>query len=364
MSGLPPIPASPFMLDHLLGLLFLAHLLLMNYVLAAPFIASFYLGIQGTRGLPRAKLLTAVHPVAYTFAINSGVAALLFTQVIFGKYFYTANTILGWAWLSIIALIMLSFYGSYLLNNYLKRDVVNPRLAGMLGLFVGSLIVLVAVIMIANYFIGTSPDSWKSLLKKPGLVLTYSLFLPRFFHYATGAFAVSGFWMLWIGKYRLRMNPELEAAEQLRIDGLRVATGATALQIMTGLWHLFGQPPEVWERLFSGSFISAIWISGVIAGLLMLAALGLALLHHGLAIWHKIATGLLFWTLFGMIAGRDILRLAALEPAFKLREMPYETQTGAMLTFFVVLVIAIGTIVYLTRLVRPRPVDANKKPHL
>ena len=353
MSGMPPIPGSPFFLDHLIGLLFLVHVLFMNYVLAAPFVASAMLLVSGKAAIPKVRMMAGTHTVAYTFAINSGVAVLLFVQVIYGKYFFTANTIMGWSWLALIALLLISFYGSYAFKSYLKRVSVNPRNAALIGLANGILLIAIAIIMITNYLIGTSEQQWRQLLLSPGIVHASQMFLPRFFHYLIGSVAVCGFWMSWIGEFKLGADSGNTDASALRKEGLHIASAATGVQVLTGIWFLFSVPADTLNRLLSGSFISMVWISGVISGLLMLAALSLAMVKQGKTIWQSIATGLLIWTIFGMIAGRDILRHSALGTDFNLKTMPYETQTGAMALFLVLLLLGIGVSIYLIRLVRP-----------
>ena len=47
-------------------------------------------------------------------AINMGVAPLLFLQVLYGQFFYTSTVLMATYWLSIIFLLIITYYSIYI----------------------------------------------------------------------------------------------------------------------------------------------------------------------------------------------------------------------------------------------------------
>ena len=347
MNGFPLLPAPAMLLDHLLGLMFIVHVIFMNYVVAAPFVIAWYLLAKGESGRQRARWMAAAQPVAFTFAINFGVAALLFIQALFAERFFTANIILGSAWLAVIGLLIAAFYGAYAVKQIADKPQRSPRLGGLIALVVAALVWSVGLIMISNYFISTSRDEWTLLHGNPRGVLANITFLPRSLHFLMGSFAVTGFWMIWISWWKEKRGEVHQDLQKLKSQGSLLAAAATALQVVVGIWFVLWLPQETWDKLLSGSFVSIVWMSGVAAGLLMLASLLIANFSNRPALWTKVSTGLLLYTLIGMVAGRDIVRLAAFGADFRVADLPAEPQAGAMKLFALLLVLGLIAILSL-----------------
>lgn len=355
MNGYPPLPASPMMLAHLLGLVFVVHVLFMNYVATGPLVAAWYLLIKGESGRQRARWMLGVMPAAFTFAINFGVAALLFVQALYAERFFTANIILGSAWLSVVGLLIAAFYGVYLAKRLTEVSQRSTRWAGLVCVGIVVLVWAVGIVMISNYFIATKQESWPALRSAPSSVAGSPSFLPRSLHFLAGSFAVTGFWMMWIAWWRSRRGENHYDIVKLFKQGATLAAGATAAQIVVGIWFVLTLSSDVWDHLFSGSFPSVVWMSGVAAGLLLLGSLLIVNFTLGRLFWLKISTVLLLYTLLGMAAGRDAVRLAAMGDAFKLHELPSHPQTGAIQLFLVLLLLGVATAGYLVWLVRKAP---------
>jgi hypothetical protein len=350
MSPFPPAAAPPLMLNHLLALMFVVHLIFMNFVLAAPFVIVWNLWSGGEHKRRFALWLAAVLPVAFTFTITFGVGALLFVQALHPERFYTANILLGGIWLSVILLVMLAFYGTYILRSLAQR----PRgtiWAGLVSLGSVALLLCVALVMVSNYFATTMADRWHELAAKVVLILSNQTFVPRVLHFVTGAFAVTGLWMVWLAWWKRRRGEDSVAVNLFRRQGLSLAAGATGVQIIIGVWFLIWLPTEAWDRLFSGSVPSLVWLSGVAAGLALLGVLIIATVNPDRALWSNLATCLLAWTLIGMASGRDLMRLLAFDRAFHLTDIPSRTQVGPILVFFVLLLAGLATLALLISLV-------------
>jgi hypothetical protein len=351
MTGFPPIPASAFLLDHLLGLLFIAHILCMNFVAIAPFIVAWYLLVKGRSGVQRAAWTGAALPVAYTLAINFGVACLLFVQVLFPENFFTANILLGGRWLAVIGLLLVSYYGVYVVNGLVRRDRVPLWIPALISLLNGALVWAIGYVMISNYFASTNSASWPDYLQNPSAISSVPTFAARSLHFLVGAIAVTGFWMMWIASWRTRSDPANPELEKYNQQGNTLATAATGLQVIVGIWYLLSLPATIWDKLFSGGFASLVWISGVGAGLVLVVVLALGNLLKNRR-WQWASSILLGWTLMGMISGRELIRLTSFGADFNLRNLPQASQGSVQTIFAVALLAALSLIAALLIIVR------------
>jgi len=349
----PPVPGPPLLLSHLLGLMFVLHVVFMNYLIAAPILAVWYRWLRPDEGRDFARWLTAALPVTFTFAINFGVACLLFVQVLHPDRFFTANILFGVAWLSVIVLLLLAFYGAYIHRRFARDD--RPFWAGLAGLAVTACVWAMALVMIGNYFNATSKELWPVLQRAPWEIIKSQTLVPRLLHFISGAFAVTGFWMVWISWWRAKREASVQVVMSFRRHGLLVALGGTGLQVIVGVWLLIWLPSAAWDRLFSGSIPSLIWISAVASGLVMLGLLIVANVFPDRPIWQKVSTALLAWTLIGMTTGRDLVRIVAFGPDFSVKQLPWALQPGAMLAFGLILAAGALSLLWLFWLVRRLP---------
>ena len=53
-------------------------------------------------------------PTVMAFVINLGIPPLLFAQVLYGRALYTSSVLIGTYWISVILLLMASYYGLYM----------------------------------------------------------------------------------------------------------------------------------------------------------------------------------------------------------------------------------------------------------
>lgn len=357
----PAIPAPPLLLSHLLGGVFLIHVVFLDFVMASPLVALWYLLQRRNNSRQYSKWLSSALPVAFTFVINFGVASLLFVQALFAERFYTANVFLGIGWLAVIGLLMLTFYGAYIARNLLGRTAPAGFRAGIIYLLVAAMVLGVAAIMIANYFLTGSQDQWPTLMNHPWGVLSNQTVAPRLLHFIAGAFAVTGFWMVWISRWREKRGAEVVQAREFRRNGLLLAAGATGMQIVLGVWFLLWLPSTAWDSLFNGGFPGVVWISGVATGLIMLGVLIVAVVFPNQALWQRISTALLICTLGGMVAGRDVVRLASFGKDFHVAALPSSTQPSVLLMFGIVVAAGVLTALWLFAVVRRiKPADGGK----
>ena len=65
-----------------------------------------------------AKRLMGVNTYAISLAITTGVAPLLFVQVLYQQYFYSGTILLGWIWFNMLVLLMIGYYAAYLHKKF------------------------------------------------------------------------------------------------------------------------------------------------------------------------------------------------------------------------------------------------------
>ena len=114
------LPAPAWLLWALLLLTFFLHLIPMNLVLGGSIIGAIA-RVRGRRPAtgrtkPQlAHIIVKAMPVLISATVTLGVAALLFLQVLYGRVFFASAVVMGWWWLSVIGLLILTYYAAYLL---------------------------------------------------------------------------------------------------------------------------------------------------------------------------------------------------------------------------------------------------------
>ena len=113
-----PIPGPAWLFHVLLVFTFFLHALFMNLALGGTMLAAFgQLAARGVGADPRvalARRLMGVNTYAISLAITTGIAPLLFVQILFQQYFYTATILIAWVWLFFLVLLIAGYYAAYL----------------------------------------------------------------------------------------------------------------------------------------------------------------------------------------------------------------------------------------------------------
>ena len=91
--------------------------------------------------------------------MTTGVAPLLFIQLLYGQLFYAATVLVGWLWLAIVPLIVVGYYAVYLYKFEVGAPGGTDRLAGRRGPLLrrgGAVQVLVNVLQL-------TPPRWEAV---------------------------------------------------------------------------------------------------------------------------------------------------------------------------------------------------------
>jgi len=335
------IPAPWGWFYVLLLFTFLLHLLVMNAMLGGGIITL----ISSFRKTEQDQLLCREFsykwPYAIAFAVNFGVAPLLFLQVLYGQFVYTSSVLMAAWWLSIVAMLILAYYAAYIYD--FKFDKL-----GKPGIFVAQfsvlLMLLIAFMFTNNMTLMLQPERWLAYFTNSGgtlLNLTDPSVIPRYLHFVIGAVAVAGLYLALIGHFGWRkshVDPEALIAK-----GMNYFTVATALQLIVGSWFLIALPREVMMIFMGGSALAT---GLLVVGLL----LTLAVLHFGYRQRVIITCSLTLAVMIVMVLMRDLARTAYLQPYFSLGDLEVVTQYSPLIFFLLVFVGGLVLIAYMIKL--------------
>ncbi len=279
-SLIPAVDAAPapgpFWLFHvLLVLTFFLHLLFMNLTLGGTLLAAVsQLASGGRKDDPRTILATrlmAVNTYGISLTITSGVAPLLFVQVLYQQYFYPATILLGWIWFLFLVMLTAGYYAAY---AYKFRGAPSTGRGGTVWLVISALMfLLIAMVHVAVNLIHSQPAGWARLAANPFSVLGDPVFFPRLLHFVFASVAFSGLVMTWWAVRQARRGVDTELNRTIAQTGWRWAMWTTVLQILDGLLFLLVLPGEVLRGLMRGGAATMLPLTLSIVG-----ALGLAMM--------------------------------------------------------------------------------------
>ena len=351
-----PLPAPALIFVALLILTFVVHLVFMNLMLGSAVLAAFgriraRAGVNKPHWLQLTEVLMHQLPWHIAFTVTTGIAPLLFVQVLYGPLFYTSTIAVGWLWMSLLLVIVVAYYASYAykLGPYRRRTGEGParwvHLAGLLFLAAALIQVIVNVLQI-------TPERWTWIYQGIASAVGERSILPRFLHFVLSAVAFTG---LYITVRAVRggldttgaaegSSAESAEADQPRFPvwaartGARIALWSTVAQLAIGTWFLLALPAGARSGLMGGSLFDT-----VIMGLGFLLAVGLVVMLVRLRdpfAQKKLATGsaaTLLATMLFMVVTRDGARRLALAEHYTIWDLPARTQTFTLLLFVVVL---------------------------
>jgi hypothetical protein len=181
-----------------------------------------------------------------TYVINLGVPPLLFTQVLYGRAFYTGSVLIGMFWISVIFLLMACYWLLYRFNAAVERG----RSAWWLGLAAWLLAGVIARILSTTMTLMIRPEVWTALYSASAmgdhLPPHDPTLLPRWLFMLAGGVAFAGLWMVW-----LAARKQIEAPVRAYLAGLggRLAVAAAVAQVAVAHFVFHNQPDAVQEGL-------------------------------------------------------------------------------------------------------------------
>ncbi|MFQ5880993.1 MAG: hypothetical protein ACE5I9_00785 [Candidatus Methylomirabilales bacterium] len=342
-----PIPGPVWLLKGLLVLTFLLHLVPMNLVLGGSVFAFLsHLRSRGSR--PNAahhrqlvERLAHVFPVAMALTITTGIAPLLFLQVLYGQLFFSAAILMAWLWLSVLALMLVGYYGFYWQAYGL--EVLGPRARWLAGVLAATFL-LIAFLFVNNMGMLQNPSLWKRLyLANPHGVHLYVLhdvsLIPRYLHFLLGALALFALLVAGIGIEARRRDQAF--GKWAATYGARWFVGVTFLQLFVGTWFLWSQPDRVRGAFLGGTQEDTLLL--IVAVAFALGALMALAQPRELAtsrFW--LGAGCITVTVTLMAIIRQRIRTGWLQPYFRTDTLQESSQWGAVILFSLMLAIGLG----------------------
>lgn len=324
----------------LLTVTFFAHVVVMNILLGCSIITFFRHVVGKNSDVNRA--ISKKLPLTVAFAVNFGVAPLLFLQVLYGHFMYTSSVLMAVYWLSIFGIVIFSYYGTYIYSmNYERAVDYHTVLSG----FIAGTLLAVSFIITNNFSLMTNIEAWPQYFNNPeGTLLNLSdpTLYPRFLHSVLGAIAVGG---LTIGfYYDLRKRKgDAEADEGIAI-GMNWFAGATMLNFAIGSWY-WGSLPESVRS--SGSITHAFFLTFIVLGIIT----AIISLIQGMRHQVRPAVYYLLTSLFCMVLVRELARRLTLAPWFKTSDLTVIPQYSPLIVFLVAFGGGLALIWYMIRLV-------------
>ncbi|HEY8425893.1 MAG TPA: hypothetical protein VIK73_07775 [Limnochordales bacterium] len=307
------IPAPPWLLQVLLVLTYTLHTLFVGVTLGGTAIG-LVSAVAGRahdelRAGPARLLgahLSQALPVAMAFSITTGVAPLLFVQVLYGPFFYTASTFVAWSWVSVIPVLIVGYYALY---AWALRRKHGPRApAWGLAVTLGAL-VWTAFALVNNMSLFPHPERYGELFNLSGTALNVSepTLWPRYVHALLNLLLVGLSYVLAVGHVAARVAPE--PARRVRAGVGRALAVTLVLQAAASAWYGLALVPVVETvplvrvgiaiAVAGGVVMAAAWLlaeraarsrpggpgalrwaAGALAGTVAMAA-GLAVARHG-----------------------------------------------------------------------------------
>lgn len=361
------IPAAPWVFLLLLTVTMFLHVLCMNFAVGGCLVAAVLDGLtllgRGNHDLT-VRIIWQVVPVALSLTITTGVAPLLFVQLLYGQFFYTANVLMGFVWLAVIGLLMLGFYLAYFVS-YRLGNVPAGRMGSWnrspakrlpFSLLTAALFLLVAWVLTNNHMLSVQPDAWAQdgEWKQNRAIVTPALTVPRFLHNVGGMLAVTGVWIAAIGWWRRwRRVDSPEVALSIVRTGLWVTTPILVLATIGGPVMLFTLPDEVRLKLTASTgLLPVLWWIGVVSVAAQVALAIAALRQPQRFRWFAGLAGCMLLSLAGMLSGREQVRLAFLSRHgvdFELSDWQVYWQRSSATIFVAVLLGGLAAVAWLIR---------------
>lgn len=356
-----PLPAPIWLFKLLHNVTFVLHLLSVELLIGGLMIGLLLAALG--RMQPSSELTHAAGALAHrlpalmAFVINLGVPPLLFAQVLYGRALYTSSVLIGAFWISVIFLLMASYFGLYMAAKRAdaRRNWTAPGLAALV------LVLTIAFIYTNNMTLMLRPQVWSSMYQSsPGgvqLNLDDPTLLARWFFFLAGAFPATGAALALLG---LKRNWTEEARRSAtRWGGLALA-GGILVQTIFGFLAIQAQPATVMASVMrDGLYRPFVYGWGLTAALVLLAGAIAAMLRRTNAVLAVAGAAAVFLNAASTVMVRDGIRDVTLRMAgFDVWDRTVVTNWSVVGLFLILFVAATGAIAYLILVVaKARPIE-------
>ncbi|MEN8152531.1 MAG: hypothetical protein ABFR75_00785 [Acidobacteriota bacterium] len=286
-----------------------------------------------------AKQMSKILPFSIAFAVNLGVAPLLFIQVLYGNFFYAASILIGTVWILLIVFLILGYYGSYWL--VFKKEKKNGSRKYM-SIFISLVLAWTGFILVNINTLMMTPGRWKSYFShmggtflnigEPTLFSRYIFYL--FFLMAIGGLFIAGFY---------KIKPEKSESKAGTAFGSTLSGYSSFLALPSFIIFMRTLPVNIRDTFFGGDLL---WTGICVVFLLCMIATGYLSLQGKVTA----ASIILILNLIIFVVLRGHVRYLYLERFNeKISVMGHNTQYGVMVLFFVTLAAGLGLVFWILR---------------
>ena len=334
-----PLPVGPAWFFFLSYLTYFLHFLAVGIMFGASLFAvmGHIKGKQDEKWKMFGYRMSKTLPFAIAFAVNLGVAPLLFLQVLYGNFFYSASIIIGIPWLLLILFLIAAYYSAYAIV-FKKENGLKKK--SLLSIIITAVLAWIAFMLVNVNTLMMVPARWKvyfSGMSGMNLNLSEATLYPRFLLYIFLFITIGGLFTALF--YKIKNKTE-EA-------GLGFHFGSTA----AGYFGILSIPIFIYFLLLLPKEIKSVFVGGSIVWLILTILFVLSLLFSAfLCFKRKIITAASILTagLIIFVLIRNHIRHLYLEPfAEKFSSLSGNTQYGVMLLFFIILAAGLALIAWL-----------------
>lgn len=129
---------------------FILHMIPMNIWYAGMVLVAIFATFGKNHSEELAHRLSRSMPAIVAIGINLGIVPLLFTQVGYFQFYYPTGVLIGWAWLSVIFLLLFAYYGVYVYSLSVRNN--RKTKFAIVSAWVSSLLFIVIGFLFANNF--------------------------------------------------------------------------------------------------------------------------------------------------------------------------------------------------------------------
>lgn len=233
-----PLPLPGGVLMGILIFSFLLHILFINLMLGST-ILTFWFQLKGVKDSDYdvlAREIAATITVNKSMGVVLGVAPLLSINVLYTIYFYSANAMTGYAWISIVPWVALAFLLLYLHKYTWDRFAGNRSFhIAILSLPMLSFLVI-PFIFLTNINLMLFPERWNEVHGFLSALALPNVF-PRYFHFLAASLALTGlFLFIYFGRKTYTPAHAFNRLQQTNLQQmmLNLTLGATGAQLIFG----------------------------------------------------------------------------------------------------------------------------------
>jgi len=349
-----PLPA-PIWLIKLLHIVTLAlHFVAVEMLLGGLLIAVLLSLFRGSpQSMVTARALARRLTVVMTYVINLGVPPLLFAQVLYGRALYTSSVLIGVYWISIIAILTLTYWLLYQFTGRLEAG----KSAWAVGLSAWILAGFIARLLSTNMTLMLRPEVWREMYSASAmgayLPTGDPTLTPRWLLMMAGGFFIGGLWLVYLSS-----RSTFTADEKKFVAGLggKIAALFGIVYLAAGLWAASVQPQAVKTGLAThplyhfASFAGYAWSALVVVTVFLALFAGFGKLSASWLGWGSALLALLIEITFTVF--RDAVRdLTLLSKGFDVWNRAVATNWWVVGLFLILFVGGLGVVGWLISVV-------------